>query len=59
MTQVAVNNAAENSRELKVINEAIDESEALVEYLEHVVKILGNLQWDIKNIIDLMQMEMT
>ena len=59
LTQVAVGNAAENSKELKVINEAILDSEAIVEYLEHVVKILSNIQWDIKNIIDLMQMELT
>jgi len=59
MTQVAMSNAADNSRELKDIKEAVSDHEALVEYLEHVVKIIGSIQWDIKNIIDLMQMEMT
>lgn len=53
----AASNMAENSKELSAINDQIIDLEIVVEYLEHVVKIMGNIHWEVKNIIELMQME--
>jgi len=53
----AATNAAENSKEVTELNEQIDNLEIIVEYLDNVVKIMSNLHWEIKNIIELIQME--
>lgn len=57
MSLTAASNAAENSNDIAELNKQIDELEIIVEYLDHVVKIMSNIHWEIKNIIELMQME--
>lgn len=42
---------------LVTITDEIDELEAVVEYLEKVEKILGTMHWEVKNIVELQQME--
>jgi hypothetical protein len=57
LSQNALSNAAEENSAIAALTEQIVELETLVEYLEHVVKIMSNIHWEIKNIIELMQME--
>ena len=44
-------------RDKKTININIAEQDAIIEYLEKVEKILGNMHWEIKNIIEINKME--
>lgn len=44
---------------VKVLDEKIDEQKALVDYLEHVESIFRYMTNDIKNVIDIMKMELT
>jgi hypothetical protein len=57
LSMTAASNAADNSKDLEELTQQIDECEIVVEYLDNVVKIMSNLHWEIKNIIELMQME--
>lgn len=44
---------------VKSLDEKIDEQKALVDYLEHVESIFRYMTNDIKNVIDIMKMELT
>ena len=44
---------------VKVLDAKIDESKALVEYLDHVVTIFRYMTNDLKNIVDIMRLEQT
>jgi hypothetical protein len=44
---------------VKVLDEKIDEQKSLVDYLEHVESIFRYMTNDIKNVIDIMKMELT
>jgi hypothetical protein len=44
---------------VKVLDEKIDAQKALVDYLEHVESIFRYMTNDIKNVIDIMKMELT
>jgi hypothetical protein len=57
LTQQTAEQAAENTDEIISIADKIKESEFIIEYLEKVEKIMVNLHWDIKNIIDIQKME--
>jgi hypothetical protein len=58
ISQASLSNAAEKNPKIQDLTDKIVELETLVEYLDHVVRIVGNLHWEIKNIIELMQMEL-
>lgn len=49
----------ENHEDLEEINEQIKELDLVIEYLEHVVKTVSFIAQDIKNMIELRQMEET
>lgn len=44
---------------VKILDAKIDESKALVEYLDHVVTIFRYMTNDLKNIVDIMRLEQT
>lgn len=44
---------------VKALDEKIDEQKALVDYLEHVESIFRYMTNDIKNVIDIMKMELS
>jgi hypothetical protein len=58
MSISAAQNAADNSPSIIKLTEEIEENEVIVEYLEKVEKIMSSMHWEIKNIVDLQQMEM-
>lgn len=58
MSITAAQNSADNSPVMVKLNDEIDSLEITVEYLEKVEKIMSNMHWEIKNIVDLQQMEM-
>jgi hypothetical protein len=49
--------AAENTADVEVINEKLKELDFIIEYLEKVEKIFSSMHWEIKNIIQINQME--
>ena len=57
MSITSAQNAAEHTPTVQKITDEIEESEVIVEYLEKVEKIMGSMHWDIKNIVELQQME--
>ena len=57
LSLTAASNAVENSKEIEELNEQISDLEVVVEYLDNVVKIMSTIHWEIKNIIELIQME--
>jgi DNA-dependent RNA polymerase auxiliary subunit epsilon len=57
LTQQSAEIAAESTDEISTINNSIKEYEFIVEYLEKVEKIMQNMHWEIKNIIDIQRME--
>lgn len=57
LTQQSAEIAAESTDEISAINDSIKEYEFIVEYLEKVEKIMQNMHWEIKNIIDIQRME--
>jgi len=59
MSQNALSIAAEKNTNIRELTDKIIELETIVEYLDHVVRIVGNLHWEIKNIIELLQMELS
>ena len=57
ITQQTAEIAAESTDELVAINDSIKEYELIIEYLEKVEKIMAGMGYDIRNIINIMQME--
>ena len=57
ISQSAAESAAERHESIDSLNKGIAEQDAIIEYLEKVEKILGNMHWEIKNIIDINKME--
>jgi hypothetical protein len=57
LTQQTAERAADCTDEIISISDSIKDSEFVIEYLEKVDKIMNNLHWDIKNIIDIQKME--
>jgi len=49
--------AAENTQDMDVINEKLKELDLIIEYLEKVEKIFSSMHWEIKNIVQINQME--
>tara|TARA_R110000824_G_scaffold242390_1_gene431099 strand:- start:587 stop:961 length:375 start_codon:yes stop_codon:yes gene_type:complete len=49
--------AAERYESVVDLNNSIKEQDTIIEYLEKVEKILGNMHWEIKNVIDMNKME--
>lgn len=47
-----------NNQKLVDIDRKISEEELLLEYLDKVQNIVNNIQWDIKNLIELEKLEM-
>lgn len=57
ITQQTAEIAAESTEEMVAINDSIKEYELIIEYLEKVEKIMAGMGYDIRNIINIMQME--
>tara|TARA_R110002033_G_scaffold163065_1_gene200005 strand:- start:603 stop:998 length:396 start_codon:yes stop_codon:yes gene_type:complete len=57
ISQSAAESAAERHESIDSLNKGIAEQDVIIEYLEKVEKILGNMHWEIKNIIDINKME--
>ena len=57
ISQSAAESAAERHESIDSLNKGIAEQDIIVEYLEKVEKIMGNMHWEIKNIIDINKME--
>lgn len=57
ITQHTAESAAESTEELISINDSIKEYELVIEYLEKVERIMAGMGYDIRNIINIMQME--
>ena len=57
ISQSAAESAAERHESIDSLNKGIAEQDSIIEYLEKVEKILGNMHWEIKNIIDINKME--
>ncbi len=49
--------AAENTSDIEIINDKLKELDFIIEYLEKVEKIFSSIHWEIKNIIQINQME--
>jgi hypothetical protein len=49
--------AAENTLDIENINEKLKELDFIIEYLEKVEKIFSTIHWEIKNIVQINQME--
>jgi Mg2+ and Co2+ transporter CorA len=49
--------AAERYESVVKLNNSIKEQDTIIEYLEKVEKILSNMHWEIKNVIDMNKME--
>jgi hypothetical protein len=57
ISQSAAESAAERHESISKLNESISEQDSIIEYLEKVEKIMGQMHWEIKNIIDINKME--
>ena len=57
ISQSAAESAAERHESISKLKESISEQDAIIEYLEKVEKIMGQMHWEIKNIIDINKME--
>jgi|TARA_R110002020_G_scaffold326984_1_gene542615 hypothetical protein len=57
ISQSAADSAAEKHESINSLNIGIAEQDAIIEYLEKVEKILSNMHWEIKNIIEINKME--
>ena len=57
ISQSAAESAAESHESISKLNVSISEQDAILEYLEKVEKIMGQMHWEIKNIIDINKME--
>lgn len=59
LTDAMAKKAASSHNNIKNIDVAIAEEKSIVELLEKVEKILSSMTYDIKNLIELMKMEIT
>ena len=57
INQASAESAAERYESVAKLNDGIKEQDTIIEYLEKVEKILGNMHWEIKNVIDMNKME--
>tara|TARA_R110002012_G_scaffold315872_1_gene530253 strand:+ start:824 stop:1219 length:396 start_codon:yes stop_codon:yes gene_type:complete len=57
ISQSAADSAAERHGSISSLNDSISEQDSIIEYLEKVEKIMGQMHWEIKNIIDINKME--
>ena len=57
INQTSAETAAERYESVVKLNKSIQEQDTIIEYLEKVEKILGNMHWEIKNVIDMNKME--
>jgi len=57
INQTSAESAAERYESVAKLNDSIKEQDTIIEYLEKVEKILGNMHWEIKNVIDMNKME--
>ena len=57
ISQSAAESAAERHDSIRNLNDSINEQDSIIEYLEKVEKIMGQMHWEIKNIIDINKME--
>ena len=57
INQASVESAAERYESVAKLNDNIKEQDTIIEYLEKVEKILSNMHWEIKNVIDMNKME--
>ena len=57
INQTSAESAAERYESVVKLNKGIQEQDTIIEYLEKVEKILGNMHWEIKNVIDMNKME--
>ena len=57
INQTSAESAAERYESVVKLNNSIKEQDTIIEYLEKVEKILSNMHWEIKNVIDMNKME--
>ena len=57
INQTSAETAAERYESVVKLNKGIQEQDTIIEYLEKVEKIMGQMHWEIKNIIDINKME--
>ncbi len=57
INQTSDETAAERYESVVKLNKGIQEQDTIIEYLEKVEKILSNMHWEIKNVIDMNKME--
>ena len=57
INQTSAESAAERYESVVKLNKGIQEQDTIIEYLEKVEKILSNMHWEIKNVIDMNKME--
>ena len=57
INQTSAETAAERYESVVKLNKGIQEQDPIIEYLEKVEKILSNMHWEIKNVIDMNKME--
>ena len=57
INQTSAEAATEEYESVTKLNKDIKEQDTIIEYLEKVEKILGNMHWEIKNVIDMNKME--
>ena len=57
ISQSAAESASERHESISNLNDSISEQDSIIEYLEKVEKIMGQMHWEIKNIIDINKME--
>ena len=57
INQSSAEAATEKYESVSKLNKDIKEQDTIIEYLEKVEKILGNMHWEIKNVIDMNKME--
>lgn len=59
LPKIAIDQQVEKSQTIQKINEKINEEELHIEYLEKIEKILADMNFAIKNSVDLIKMETT
>jgi len=57
LSQAALSNAVDNSEEINKLDDKIKDYEFIIEYLEKTDKIMNNMHWEIKNIIEIQKLE--
>jgi hypothetical protein len=59
LTQPVISSTADRHSKIQELNTKIQETELIIELLEKSEKILGSTTFDIKNLIEIMKLEMT